>query len=196
MTKMVIPCHLIPAPSGSLDKGRKLSSYHRGIHCPFLSLGDISNVLICFRRFSKSITMSSNHLEGLVGSDAKWDSIVSQGLLVKLSTREFTVLISIFTVAFAFLVARLFRGFSLLTFGMVIRERPNEHQMDQLRVAVVNFRTPFHVVGESITWRVIFRGRERERKFALAWLTGAIGFLLLGLSLPVLLSQFPVSNGE
>jgi hypothetical protein len=153
---MVIPYHLIPAPSGSLDKGKKLSSYHRGIRCPFLSLG----------------------------------------LLVKLSTREFTVLISIFTVAFAFLVARLFRVFSLLTFGMVIRERPNEHPMDQLRVAVVNFRTPFHVVGESITWRVIFRGRERERKFALAWLTGAIGFLLLGLSLPVLLSQFPVSNGE
>ncbi|KAH7323551.1 hypothetical protein BKA65DRAFT_511021 [Rhexocercosporidium sp. MPI-PUGE-AT-0058] len=139
--------------------------------------------------------MSSQRLARLVSSDSKWDSIVSHGLLVKLSTREFTILISIFTVAFAFLVARLFRVFSLFIFWMFIEERPHDQQMDQLRVAVVNFRTPFHVVGERITWRVILGGRGRARRFALAWLAGALAFLLLGLSLSVLLSLFPVSNG-
>ncbi len=138
--------------------------------------------------------MSSEHLTRLVGSDSTWDSIVSQGLLVKLSTRQFTILISIFTFAFAFLVARLFRVFCLLIFWLLNRNCSHGDNLDLLRVVVVNFRTPFHVIGERSTWKTIFRGRERERKFALAWLAGAFVFLSLGLTLPVLISLFPVSN--
>ncbi|KAG4433735.1 hypothetical protein IFR05_010787 [Cadophora sp. M221] len=131
----------------------------------------------------------------LVGSDAKWDSIVSQGLLIKLSTRQFTILISIFTFALAFLVARLFRVFSLLLFWIFIRHQQPEPGMDQLRVAVVNFRTPFHVIGEGICWRMIIVGRKRERRLALALLVGAVAFLLFGIGLPFALSLFPVANG-
>ncbi|KAH9213553.1 hypothetical protein DL95DRAFT_506050 [Leptodontidium sp. 2 PMI_412] len=131
----------------------------------------------------------------LVGSDAKWDSIVSQGLLIKLSTRQFTILISVFTFAFAFLVARLFRAFSLLLFWMFVRQRQPEPGMEQLRVAVVNFRTPFHVIGEGVCWRMIIVGRKRERRFGLALLVGAVAFLFLGMGLPFTLSLFPVANG-
>lgn len=62
-------------------------------------------------------------------------------------------------------------------------------------MAVVNYRTPFHVIGESLPWRLIIIGRRRERRFALIWLAGAIAFLFLGIGLPFTLSLFPVSNG-
>ncbi|PVH80428.1 hypothetical protein DL98DRAFT_628878 [Cadophora sp. DSE1049] len=139
--------------------------------------------------------MSNNHFSRLVGSDSKWDSIVSQGFLFKLSTREFTILISTFTFAFAFLVARLFRVFGLLVFWIFLRERPHEPGMEQLRVAVVNFRTPFHVIGDAMSWKMIIVRRKRERRFALVWFARAIAFLFLGMGLPFTLSLFPVADG-
>lgn len=68
--------------------------------------------------------------------------------------------------------------------------------MEQLRVAVVNSRTPFHVVGEKLPWKLIVFGKKRERRFALVWLAGAIAFLLLGIGLPFILSLFPVADGK
>ncbi|KAH7346482.1 hypothetical protein BKA65DRAFT_277757 [Rhexocercosporidium sp. MPI-PUGE-AT-0058] len=139
--------------------------------------------------------MSSDHLTRLVGSGSNWDSIVSQGLLFKMTATQLTILTSVFTIAFAFLVARLFRVFCLVTFCMFIRQGSNEYQTDQVRVAVVNFRMPLHVIGQRFSWGRVAKGKGRVRIFALVWLAGAVVSLLLGLSIPVLISRLPVANG-
>jgi len=140
--------------------------------------------------------MPDTHFSRLVGSDSNWDSIVSQGQLFRLSTIQYPILIAAYTSALTFLVARLFRVFGLFIFWIFLREKPLEHGMEDLRVAVVNFRTPFHVIGETVCWRMIITGNKKERRFALLFLIGAIAFLLVGMGLPFTLSLFPVANGK
>ena len=139
--------------------------------------------------------MSLHPTTNLVSADENWDSIVAQGWLVVLSTTQFTVLISAYTFAFVFLSKRLFRVWTLLIF-LWLPETRRERSADQLRVAAVNMRTPTDVLSESISWRSLFRRKGVERKFALAWVCGAVVCMGLGLASTYWLTLFPVSNGE
>lgn len=140
--------------------------------------------------------MSHNRFKELLEVDEKWDKIVSQGWLVILTTPQFSVLISVYTFAFAFLAKRLFRVWTLLIFLWLLPESRKEARVDQLRVAAVNMHSPSHVLSETISWRACFKRKGIERVFAVIWVSAAVLFLGLGLAATYWLTLFPVVNGR
>ncbi|KAH7378862.1 hypothetical protein BKA64DRAFT_686827 [Cadophora sp. MPI-SDFR-AT-0126] len=138
--------------------------------------------------------MRREYLPDNVGADAAWDYIVAHGWMVSLSTTTHTVLISAFSLALAFLVRRLFRAWGVLVFFLFLPESRLERRTDQMRVAIVNMRTPATALLESVGWRALFRNRN-DKLVALTWLLGVVVCALLGLASPFWMTLFPVASG-
>ncbi|KAM5349918.1 hypothetical protein ACJ41O_006423 [Fusarium nematophilum] len=129
----------------------------------------------------------------------QWDAIVRSGWPTVISSNTWAIAVALITLLYQAVAVRLFRPYTMALFWL-LSEDHRGWDVDQLRVAMANTRSPLASLISQPAYRTLFgRGPTKcwpARWITLLWLFGALLLAVIPFFLPLLIArEIPVVQG-